>query len=106
MKLRAFIIKALILNCSSLALANASSRALFTEGELQELEVYKQDQTVYARQIEDWRKDNKRFFPTVLSNTSIEDLARLKKELPKVLELMDKADEAAWLKQTLIELSK
>jgi len=41
-----------------------------------------------------------------LENTSREDLAALKKFLPKVLDLMEKSEEAVWMKNTLDKLSK
>lgn len=103
MFLRSISIFAFLLSSACLA---SNSRALFTSEELEEVERYKTDSYVIANQIELWRGQQKGFFSEVLRNTSKEDLALMRKQLPFVLEQMDKADYALWLAKTLRDLSE
>lgn len=99
------LISIFLLTFSSECLASRT-RALFTQEELAEIEHYKSDSYVIANQIELWRSQQKGFFSEVLKNTSKEDLALMRKQLPFVLEQMEKADYAIWLANTLKELSR
>lgn len=98
----------LILFSLTFSSANFASgtRALFEPAELKEVERYKTDSYVIAGQIELWRSQQKGFFTEVLKNTSKEDLVLMRKQLPFVMEQMEKAEYAIWLANTLKTISQ
>lgn len=87
-------------------LGQGASKPLFSPSELQNLERLKLDSRVYLDQILELKNQDKDYFKHVLVNTSREDLDALKRYLPKVLDMMEKGEEAAWMKKTLDKLSK
>tara|TARA_R110002049_G_scaffold114035_5_gene264903 strand:- start:626 stop:955 length:330 start_codon:yes stop_codon:yes gene_type:complete len=83
-----------------------ASRPLFNTQELKKVEYLKTDRRMIFDQLQDLKNQDKNYFKNVLLNTSAEDLKVLRLQIPKILDLMEKSDEAAWLKKTLEELSK
>ncbi len=83
-----------------------ASRPLFNSRELKNIEYLKTDRRMILDQVQDLKNQDKNYFKNVLLNTSVEDLKILRLQLPKILDLMEKSDEAAWLKKTLEEMSK
>ena len=83
----------------------SASTPLFSKHELQALERLKSDEATISAQLNEIKQLDAGFFQDVLSKTAAEDLATMKRELPHVLDKMEKAEEAAWLKKTLRELS-
>lgn len=83
----------------------AASVPLFSQSDLNELKELKSDKMTIAAQIEDWRQREAGFFKNVIKTTAAQDLASMRKDLPYVMDRMEKADEAAWLKKTLRQLS-
>ncbi|MBH47842.1 MAG: hypothetical protein CME71_06690 [Halobacteriovorax sp.] len=83
-----------------------ASSPLFSKAELQALERLKSDEATISSQLNEIKLMDANFFADVLNKTAAEDLATMKRELPFVLDKMEKAEEAAWLKKTLIELSR
>ena len=86
--------------------SHSASKPLFSPSELQNIEKLKLDSRVFLDQIVELKKQDQNYFKHVLENTSREDLAALKQFLPKVLDLMEKSEEAVWMKNTLDKLSK
>ena len=96
----------LVLFCLLPYLSHGASKPLFSPAELHKLESLKLDRRVFQDQILELKNQDKDYFKHVLVNTSREDLAALKRYLPKVLDTMEKAEEAAWMKKTLDKFSK
>ncbi len=96
----------LALLCLLPFLSHSASKPLFSPSELQNLERLKLDSRVFLDQILELKNQDKDYFKHVLVNTSREDLAALKLYLPKVLDSMQRSEEAAWMKKTLDKLSK
>tara|TARA_R110000868_G_scaffold204946_3_gene453179 strand:- start:46681 stop:46992 length:312 start_codon:yes stop_codon:yes gene_type:complete len=99
--LKSALIPILIVSTS----AWCASVPLFSKHELQALERLKSDEATISSQLNEMKRMDANFFKDVLQKTAAEDLATMKRELPGVLDKMEKADEAAWFKKTLHELS-
>lgn len=87
-------------------LSHSASKPLFSPLELSKLEHLKTDQRVFFDQILELKEQDRHYFKQVLANTSKEDLAVLRKFLPNVLDVMEKGEEAAWMKNALEKLIK